>query len=135
MQTVLLVVHLMIAAALVAVVLVQRSEGGALGIGGGGGGFMSGRGAANAMTRLTAYLAAAFFASSIALTLIANQTIAARSVFDAPAASTTAPATPGTTPPAGPPAGQTAPRGGVLDKLQIPGQGQAPVTPRAPQGQ
>lgn len=131
MQTVLLVVHLMIAAALVAVVLVQRSEGGALGIGGGGGGFMSGRGAANAMTRLTAYLAAAFFASSIALTLIANQTIAARSVFDTPAASTSAPTVPGTTPPAG----QTAPRGGVLDKLQIPGQGQAPVTPRAPQGQ
>ncbi len=136
MQTVLLVVHLMIASALVAVVLVQRSEGGALGIGGGGGGgFMSGRGAANAMTRLTAYLAAAFFASSIALTLIANQTIAARSVFDTPAS--TAPASGTATPPAGAPApaGQTAPRGGVLDKLQTPGAAQAPVTPRAPQGQ
>ena len=60
MQTVLLVIHMMIAAALVVVVLVQRSEGGALGIGGGG--FMTGRGAANALTRLTAYLAGGFFA-------------------------------------------------------------------------
>ncbi len=52
LQPVLLVLHLMIAAALVGVVLIQRSEGGALGIGGGGGGgFMSGRGAANFLTR------------------------------------------------------------------------------------
>jgi preprotein translocase subunit SecG len=132
MQTVLLVVHMMIAAALVVVVLVQRSEGGALGIGGGGGGFMSGRGAANALTRLTAYLAAGFFSTSIALALLANHANEERSVFDTPAAAT-APAVPGA------PAksdGPTVPgdRGGVLDKLQQPGGGQAPV-PRAPQGQ
>ncbi len=60
MTTVVLIIHLMIAAALVAVILFQRSEGGALGIGGGGGGFMSGRGAANLLTRTTSILGAAF---------------------------------------------------------------------------
>ena len=59
MTTVLLVIHIMIAIALIAVVLLQRSEGGALGIGGGGGGFMTGRGAGNALTKTTAVLAAA----------------------------------------------------------------------------
>ena len=66
MQTALLVLHLMIASALVAVVLLQRSEGGALGIGGGGGGgFLTGRGTANLLTRTTAGLAAAFFTLSL----------------------------------------------------------------------
>lgn len=76
MATVLLVIHIMIAAALVGLVLLQRSEGGALGIGGGGGsggGFMSGRGAANLLTRVTALFAAAFFVTSILLTLLAQQ--------------------------------------------------------------
>ena len=69
METVLIVIHLMVVAALVAVVLMQRSEGGALGMGGGGGGnsFFSARGAANALTRTTAILAATFFATSILL--------------------------------------------------------------------
>jgi preprotein translocase subunit SecG len=71
METVLIVIHLMVVLALVGVVLLQRSEGGALGIGGGGG-FMSARGAANALTRTTAILAAAFFATSIALGVIAK---------------------------------------------------------------
>ena len=84
MITVLLILHLMIAASLVGVVLLQRSEGGALGIGGGGGGFMSGRGAANFLTRVTAGLAAAFFATSILLTLLATRTERAPSVFDTP---------------------------------------------------
>lgn len=75
MATVLLVIHLMVCAALVGLVLLQRSEGGALGIGGGGGGggFMTGRGAANLLTRITALLAAAFFTTSILLTLVAQQ--------------------------------------------------------------
>ena len=78
MATVLLIVHLMIALALIGVVLLQRSEGGALGIGGGGGGgFMTGRGAANFLTRATAGLAAAFFFTSLVLTLIASQPDAA----------------------------------------------------------
>ncbi|QDZ02454.1 preprotein translocase subunit SecG [Nitratireductor mangrovi] len=71
MQTVLIVVHLMIVLALVGVVLLQRSEGGGLGIGGGSG-FMTARGAANALTRATAILAAAFFATSLALSILAR---------------------------------------------------------------
>jgi preprotein translocase subunit SecG len=133
LQPVLLVIHMMIAAALVGVVLVQRSEGGALGIGGGG--FMTGRGAANALTRLTTYLGAGFFATSVALALMANHVNAERSLLESPAAPVSAPAVPGA--PAATtdtPAAPAAPRGGVLDKLQTPGGGQAPA-PRAPQGQ
>lgn len=66
MQTVLIVIHLMIVLALVGVVLIQRSEGGGLGIGGGSG-FMSARGTANALTRTTAILAALFFITSLGL--------------------------------------------------------------------
>lgn len=72
MQTVLIVIHLMIVLALVGVVLLQRSEGGALGMGGGSGGLMSARGAADALTRTTGILAAAFFATSIALGIFAR---------------------------------------------------------------
>lgn len=123
MATALLVLHLMIASALVGVVLLQRSEGGALGIGGGGGGgFLTGRGTANLLTRTTAALAAAFFATSILLTLVAQHTAPARSIFDAPG--TTAPAAPGdASAPAAPAPAQQAPegaRGGILDKLQSP---------------
>lgn len=73
MTTVLIVIHLMVVVAMIGLVLLQRSEGGALGIGGGGSGaFMTGRGAANMLTRSTAGLAIAFFATSILLTLIAR---------------------------------------------------------------
>jgi preprotein translocase subunit SecG len=96
MQTVLLVIHLMIAVALIGTILLQRSEGGALGIGGGGGGgFMSGRGTANALTRLTAMLAAGFFVTCILLTLLARFDHQTRSIIDTigkPAASVPAPA-------------------------------------------
>ncbi|CDX17963.1 Preprotein translocase subunit SecG [Mesorhizobium sp. ORS 3324] len=71
METVLIVIHLMVVLALVGVVLLQRSEGGGLGIGGGSG-FMTARGAANALTRATAILAAAFFVTSLALSIIAR---------------------------------------------------------------
>jgi preprotein translocase subunit SecG len=71
METVLIVVHLMVVLALVGVVLLQRSEGGGLGIGGGSG-FMTARGAANALTRATAILAAAFFATSLVLSVVAR---------------------------------------------------------------
>ena len=79
MATILLVIHLLIAIALIATVLLQRSEGGALGIGGGGGGMMSGRGQGNLLTKTTAILAACFFMTSIGLTVIArnNTTMAA----------------------------------------------------------
>lgn len=81
MESVLIVIHLMIVIALVAVVLLQRSEGGALGIGGGSG-FMTGRGQANALTRATAWLGAAFFFTSISLTVLATANRAPSSVFD-----------------------------------------------------
>ena len=71
MQTVLIVIHLMIVLALVGVVLIQRSEGGGLGIGGGSG-FMSARGTANALTRTTAILATLFFITSLALGILAR---------------------------------------------------------------
>ncbi|MGN7293721.1 preprotein translocase subunit SecG [Rhizobium sp. SAFR-030] len=69
MQTVLIVIHLMIVLALVGVVLIQRSEGGGLGIGGGSG-FMSARGTANALTRTTAILATLFFITSLTLSIL-----------------------------------------------------------------
>lgn len=71
MQTILIVIHLMVVVALVGVVLLQRSEGGGLGIGGGSG-FMTARGASNALTRTTGILAGTFFATSLALSLIAR---------------------------------------------------------------
>ena len=71
MQTVLIVIHLMIVIALIGVVLLQRSEGGGLGIGGGSG-FMTARGAANALTRSTAILATLFFATSLLLSILAR---------------------------------------------------------------
>ncbi|MEE8273662.1 MAG: preprotein translocase subunit SecG [Alphaproteobacteria bacterium] len=88
MTTVLLVIHLLIALAMVGTVLLQRSEGGALGIGGGGGGggLMSGRTSANLLTRITAVLAAMFMLSSMGLTLLATGSRQPRSILeDAPA--------------------------------------------------
>ncbi|MEM8988520.1 MAG: preprotein translocase subunit SecG [Pseudomonadota bacterium] len=83
MIAVLLTIHILIAASLVGVVLLQRSEGGALGIGGGGGGaFMSGRGAANALTRATSLLAAGFFTTSIALTVLAGANNGEETILD-----------------------------------------------------
>ncbi|MBA8906028.1 preprotein translocase subunit SecG [Aminobacter ciceronei] len=71
METVLIVIHLMVVLALVGVVLLQRSEGGGLGIGGGSG-FMTARGAANALTRATAILATVFFVTSLTLSIVAR---------------------------------------------------------------
>ena len=110
MSTVLLLIHVMVAVALVGIVLLQRSEGGALGIGGGGGGgFMTGRSAGNALTKTTAVLAACFFATSLALSILASQH---RTGADHPA--------------------RPAKRGeGGLTPLQIPG-APAPASPPAP---
>ena len=73
MTAVILTVHVLIVLALIGVVLLQRSDGGALGLGGGAsGGFMTGRGAANALTRMTSMLAAAFFATSLVLAIRAG---------------------------------------------------------------
>lgn len=82
MATIILIIHLMLAVALVATVLLQRSEGGALGIGGGGDGLMSGRGAGNALTRATAVLAALFMTTSLVLGILAARGGMADSVLD-----------------------------------------------------
>lgn len=98
MQTVVLVVHLLITVALIGVVLVQKSEGGGLGIGGGTmGGFMTARGSANLLTRTTAILAAAFFCTSLILAIMAGTKGGSSSMFDrlpAPAAEQPASTTP-----------------------------------------
>jgi preprotein translocase subunit SecG len=84
MITVILLIHVMVAVALVGVVLLQRSEGGALGIGGGGGGgFMTGRGAGNALTKTTAILAACFFATSLSLSILASHRTSTPSILPA----------------------------------------------------
>src|SRR6516162_11215134 len=85
----LLVVHILIAIALVGVILLQKSEGGALGMGGGGmSGFMTGRSTANLLTRTTAILALVFFATSLSLVWFSNRDRAPRSIIEqgAPAA-------------------------------------------------
>ncbi len=71
METIVIVIHLIVVVAMVGVVLLQRSEGGGLGIGGGSG-FMTARGASNALTRTTGLLAVAFFATSLTLSLMAR---------------------------------------------------------------
>jgi preprotein translocase subunit SecG len=99
MAHVLLVIHLLVAIALVIVILLQRSEGGALGIGGGGGsggmgGFLSGRGQANLLTRTTAILAACFVVTSLALVHLTGNATAPRSIVDQPPAAPAEPAAP-----------------------------------------
>ena len=96
MQGFLIVVHLIVVIALVTVVLLQRSEGGALGIGGGGG-FMTGRGQANALSRATAILATLFFATSLIMSILAGWSRTPRSILDqtAPPSSTSQPASGG----------------------------------------
>lgn len=81
MENVILVVHLILAICLIGVVLLQRSEGGGLGMGGGGG-VMTGRQAATALGKLTWAFAIAFLATSITLTIIAAQNSAGQSVLD-----------------------------------------------------
>src|SRR5215210_3002580 len=94
MQTVLIIIHMMVAISLIVVVLLQRSEGGALGIGGSGsgiGGLFSPRGAASTLTRTTAVLGIIFFSTSLALTLLSLGGRQPTSILDRPA--TGAPAT------------------------------------------
>ncbi|HRF09743.1 MAG TPA: preprotein translocase subunit SecG [Xanthobacteraceae bacterium] len=116
MHTTIIVVHLLIVLALIGVVLLQRSEGGALGIGGGGGGgFMNSRGTANVLTRVTAVLAACFFITSLMLSVLAGWRPAGPTLIN-----------PNQTPvvtPQGP---------SILDQLQKQ-QPQAPQAPQVPQ--
>ena len=82
MQNVVLIVHLLLALSLIGVVLMQRSEGGGLGIGGGDGAPGAGRPPLTAMAKLTWGLAIAFIATSLTLTIIAAQQSATTSVLD-----------------------------------------------------
>jgi preprotein translocase subunit SecG len=133
METVLLVIHIMVVLALVAVVLLQRSEGGALGIGGGGGGgFFSSRGTANLLTRTTAILAGVFFLTSIGLTFVGSRQSGTDSLLERvlgtdplPGGAPGAPAIPGDDATRG--SGQ-----GILDTLRGPGDAAAPPAPEAP---
>ena len=123
MQSVLIVVHILIVVALVAVVLLQRSEGGVLGSGGGTSNFMTGRGQANALSRATAILATLFFATSLLMSILAGWSRAPRSIIN------NGPA----------PAGQTAPapvgQGNILDQLkQLQDQSNQPSAPTSPSG-
>jgi preprotein translocase subunit SecG len=102
LNTVLLIIHLFVTLALIGVVLIQRSEGGGLGIGSsqGMGSFMSGRGTANLLTRTTAILAVIFMALSLTLAVLNRGTSGSttRSILDTPA-----PVSPKAPPPAAPP--------------------------------
>ena len=89
-----LAIHILVAIGLVGVVLLQRSEGGALGIGGGGGmgGFLAGRTTANLLTRTTAILATVFIITSLVLgKLAAMQRVSIPNIMDQPTQSAPAP--------------------------------------------
>jgi preprotein translocase subunit SecG len=110
MHTVVIVVHLMLVLAMIGVIMLQKSEGGGLGIGSSGG-FMTSRGTANVLTRATAILAAGFFLTSLALSIIAGHSRAPTSIIPA----------------------QQQGGGGVLNQLGG-GSQQQPTAPAAPSG-
>jgi preprotein translocase subunit SecG len=133
MQTVVIVVHLMLVATLIATVLLQKSEGGGLGMGGGGGGgFMSSRGTANLLSRTTAVLAVGFFLTSLLLSWLASYDRKPSSIIPSDPASQSQPAGPAT--PISPSQG-----GGILDSLKKSDERQqnqpAPTGPQAPRSQ
>src|SRR6185503_17853685 len=102
MLTVIIVVHLMIVSAMIGLVLLQKSEGGGLGMGGGGGGFLTSRGTSNVLTRTTAILAAAFFVTSLILSILAGWDRKPRSIIqdtNNPTAPVSQPVNPGGTAP------------------------------------
>jgi preprotein translocase subunit SecG len=129
MQTVVIVVHLMIVATLIATVLLQKSEGGGLGVGGGAG-FMSSRGTANLLTRTTAVLAVGFFMTSLFLSWLASYDRKPSSIVIPSSQSQPAGAAAPITPPTS--------GGGILDSLKKSDEQQnqpAPSGPQAPRSQ
>lgn len=115
MENVVLVIHLILALCLIGVVLLQRSEGGGLGMGGGGSGVMSGRSAATALAKLTWIFAIGFICTSITLTVLAARDSAGTSVIDQIGGNAPAPA----------PIAPLAPDGNLLP----PATADAPATP------
>ncbi len=138
MTTVLLVIHLFVTLALIGVVLIQRSEGGGLGVGTsqGMGSFMSGRGTANLLTRTTAILGTAFFVLSLGLALLNRGTTVGNgsSILDVPpprpTPAATAPATPTPATPAPAPATPTPPTSAPVTPAPAPAA--PPPAPAAP---
>jgi len=131
---VLIVIHLMIVIAMIGVVLLQRSEGGGLGVGQTGG-FLSSRGTANVLTRTTAILAAAFFVMSLGLSVVAGLGRKGQSILQ----NTGAPPPVQAPSQSGPPAPLGGPGGGVLNQLQKgqpagPPTGQPAAPPAPPSG-
>ncbi|WOH78474.1 preprotein translocase subunit SecG [Bradyrhizobium sp. BEA-2-5] len=127
MQTVVIIVHLMIVAVMIGTVLLQKSEGGGLGMGGGAG-FMSSRGTANLLTRTTAILAVGFFLTSLFLSWYAGYDRKPSSIIGTPASQTQ--------PAGGSPIAPTS--GGILDSLKKADeqqQNQAPSGPQVPRSQ
>ena len=123
MQHVIIIIHLMLVLAMIGVVLLQRSEGGGLGIGSTGG-FMTSRGTANVLTRATAILAGLFFVTSLTLSILAGVGHKPSSILEGGQG---APTTPGAPPPLGG-------SGGLLNQLQGGSPPAAPATPAAPSG-
>src|SRR5271168_2552869 len=121
MLTVVIVIHLMLVLALVGVVLLQKSEGG--GLVSSTSGFMSTRGTANMLTRATAFLAAGFFVTSLALSWLAG--------FERKPASIITPGTPASQGPSMPTPPLNPGSGGLLNQLQK-GIPNAPAAPGAP---
>ena len=115
MHTVVIVIHLMLVLAMLGVIMLQKSEGGGLGIGSSGG-FMTSRGTANVLTRATAVLAAGFFLTSLVLSIIAGHERKPTTIIQGPAQQ----------------------GGGVLNQLgggaQQPTAPAAPAAPAAPTG-
>jgi preprotein translocase subunit SecG len=133
MQAVLIIVHLLVAIALIFVVLLQRSEGGALGMGGGGsglGGLFSPRGAASTLTRTTAILGIVFFITSMSLTLLSLGARQPSSILNQVAPGS-APANPNA-PPTLPSRAPTAPAAPAANPATPPAPG-APALPAVPQ--
>jgi preprotein translocase subunit SecG len=133
MTTLLLIIQIMAAFSMIVLILLQRSEGGALGMGGGGGGFVTGRGAANLLTKTTAILAAVFFGTSLLLGVFSHRQ-APKSAVGVPVREESAPSQA--------PQGENAP----LPKITLPKQGTqtppaqspapaAPAQPQLPQSQ
>lgn len=116
MQNVVLVIHLLLALSLIGVVLLQRSEGGGLGIGGGGMGPQAGRPPLTGLAKLTWGFAIAFFCTSVALTVIGASNNADTSVLDRIGVTET-PAADGATPSL------------PLPDLQLPPAGDSPLLP------
>ena len=137
---ILLTLHIIVCIALIVVVLIQRSEGGALGMGGGGNAFMTARGAGDLLTRITWILGGVFFVLSLTLTFISGRDRSASSVVDrvniesldpsqlnrAPVPAPTAPA------PAAPVLGEPAPLEAPTPQVRNPLLGDAAATNPAP---